>query len=195
MVYVGTSTQLISGLPERLRLLYMWISSGSHEEFYREHMRSRLADDPENSVGGFNELVGCENVGVMQLEFLKENGLSPDDRLLEIGCGVLRAGEHFINYLDAGNYVGLDISPEAIAIDRERLSDDLIAEKSPRTQPNVDLRFQELRGETFDVAISNSVFSHIPSEDIIECFEHIGDVLEQNGRYYTTFKPKRFDEL
>ena len=32
-------------------------------------------------------------------------------RMLEIGCGNLRAGRLFIDYLDAGDYYGIDISP------------------------------------------------------------------------------------
>jgi len=29
---------------------------------------------------------------------------------------------------------------------------------------------------------------------VIECFEHIGDVLKPGARYYTTFKPERFND-
>ena len=34
--------------------------------------------------------------------------------MLEIGCGNLRAGHLFIGYLDAGNYYGIDISPDIL---------------------------------------------------------------------------------
>jgi ubiquinone/menaquinone biosynthesis C-methylase UbiE len=31
-------------------------------------------------------------------------------KLLDIGCGALRGGIHFINYVDAGNHYGLDLN-------------------------------------------------------------------------------------
>jgi len=95
--------QFIPSVSARLRYLYMRLRSDSHEEFYRAHMRERLANDPESAVGGFNELAGYENAGAMQLEFLRKEGLQPDDQLLEIGCGVLRAGQYFIEYLEPDN--------------------------------------------------------------------------------------------
>lgn len=38
----------------------------------------------------------------MQFNFLKEQDLKPDDRLLEIGCDVLRADKYIVEYLEAG---------------------------------------------------------------------------------------------
>ena len=35
-------------------------------------------------------------------------------RMLEIGCGNLRAGRLFIDHLDAGDYYGTDISPDIL---------------------------------------------------------------------------------
>ena len=40
--------------------------------------------------------------------------------MLEIGCGNLRAGRLFIDYLDAGNYYGIDISPDILLAARAR---------------------------------------------------------------------------
>src|SRR6185312_1001449 len=62
-----------------------------------------------------------------QMSFLRGQGLLPRHSLLDYGCGVLRGGIPLIRYLDAGNYVGLDIRAEALiaaqeAIRRERLT-------------------------------------------------------------------------
>lgn len=66
-----------------------------------------------------------------------------------------------------------------------------MVEKWPRI--SLDLKFRELGGERFDVAVSNSVFPQ-PPEDVPEIFEHIGDILDVGAGYYTTFKPKRMDD-
>ena len=49
--------------------------------------------------------------GQVQFDYLISHGLQPGDRMLEIGCGNLRAGHLFIDYLSAGNYYGIDTSP------------------------------------------------------------------------------------
>lgn len=46
--------------------------------------------------------------GRAQLEIMAALGLKPHHRLLEMGCGALRAGVHFIQYLEKGNYWGLE---------------------------------------------------------------------------------------
>jgi hypothetical protein len=40
-----------------------------------------------------------EYMGKLQLDYLVERGLKPEHNLLDVGCGPLRAGIHFIEYL------------------------------------------------------------------------------------------------
>jgi len=41
-------------------------------------------------------------MGILQYEFLLHAGLKCEDKLLDIGCGSLRAGNYFIRYLNDG---------------------------------------------------------------------------------------------
>ena len=43
-----------------------------------------------------------------QVELMLSQGLRPEHRLLDVGCGALRAGVRFIDYLDEDNYYGID---------------------------------------------------------------------------------------
>src|SRR6266513_1425561 len=53
--------------------------------------------------------VGTDEVsGQLQLELLKRQGCLPKSKVLEIGCGRLHAGLPLMQYLDKGNYVGVD---------------------------------------------------------------------------------------
>src|SRR5258708_5686572 len=65
--------------------------------------------------------------------------------MLEIGCGNLRAGRLFIDYLDAGNYYGLDISPEILLAGQRTLVEFGLQAKHPRLFPVSDLTFGFLR--------------------------------------------------
>ena len=44
-----------------------------------------------------------------QIAFLREQGLKPSHKILEIGCGPLTGGIPIIRYLEPNNYFGLDI--------------------------------------------------------------------------------------
>ena len=72
-------------------------------------------DDPDFvagqvRAGQHREVIGglWDEMGRLQLEFMRAQGLQPQHRLLDLGCGSLRAGIHFVRYLDAGRYYGLD---------------------------------------------------------------------------------------
>jgi hypothetical protein len=61
-------------------------------------------------VLGHRDYVGAlwEQVGILQFEFMVSQGLRPQHVLLDVGCGSLRGGVHFIPYLEPGNYLGID---------------------------------------------------------------------------------------
>lgn len=48
--------------------------------------------------------------GKLQFDFMVAAGLKPEHIFIDIGCGPLRAGKHFIRYLDKSNYIGFDYS-------------------------------------------------------------------------------------
>ena len=76
-------------------------------------MKSDTARSHERAVGSQTHDSWLE-IGQMQFDYLVKHGLQPGDRMLEIGCGNLRAGRLFIDYLDPGNYYGIDISPDIL---------------------------------------------------------------------------------
>jgi len=59
-------------------------------------------------------------------------GLAPHHVLLDIACGSLRGGVHFIPYLEPGNYLGIDKEAELIQLGRrEELPAGLEDERRP----------------------------------------------------------------
>src|SRR5437868_130600 len=68
------------------------------------------------AVGGM-----WEEVGRLQLDFLVSRGMLPGHRLLDLGCGSLRGGIHFVGYLEPEQYVGVDASAELLVTGRLEL--------------------------------------------------------------------------
>ena len=123
----------------------------------------------------------------MQFDYLVSHGLKPDMRMLEIGCGNLRAGRLFIDHLDAGNYYGIDISPEILLAAQDTVAEYGLQAKLPHLTLVRDLRFAFLPDGQFDVIHAHSVFSHSPIEVIDECLAHVGRVLAPGGFFDFTF--------
>ncbi len=55
-----------------------------------------------------------EERGAFQLALMKHLGLKPEHRLVDYGCGPIRAGRYFIRYLNAGHYHGFDVNADFI---------------------------------------------------------------------------------
>jgi ubiquinone/menaquinone biosynthesis C-methylase UbiE len=158
----------------------------SHVDYYRAVMADDSARDPDRAVGSASRKRWLE-LGRMQYEYLVEHGLSPQDRLLEIGCGNLRAGWRFISHLDPGHYWGVDISPDILIAAQRTLVEQGLQDKVPRLSVVRDLRLDWLPEGHFTVAHAHSVFSHTPIEVIEECMAGIGRVLAPGGFFDLTF--------
>jgi len=115
--------------------------------------------------------------------------LQPHHKMLDIGCGTLRGGRHFIKYLNTGKYYGIDISPKAITYAKQLVQQEGLLEKSPHlvVSEKKDLKFREFSGETFDYILAQSVFTHLKPEHIKECFENICHIMHENSIFYFTY--------
>lgn len=126
-------------------------------------------------------------MGRKQFDFMVGEGLAPTHRLLDVGCGCLRGGIHFIPYLDPGNYVGIDIDRELIEAGRGELGKAGIADRSPTLLVLEDFDVSGLG--PFDCAIAQSVFTHLPLNRIMRCVANVTAALAVGGRFYATFFP------
>lgn len=162
------------------------LRSPDHVSYYRAVMRSDTARCPEAAVGSQTRESWLK-LGQMQFDYLLGHGLVPQDRMLEIGCGNLRAGRLFIGYLDPGNYYGLDISPEILRAAQRTVVDFGLQGKLPHLTQVNDLTFDFLPAAAFSVVHAHSVFSHSPLEVIDECLANVGRVMTSDGVFDFTF--------
>ncbi|MQA94422.1 MAG: methyltransferase [Streptosporangiales bacterium] len=165
---------------------WLRVKNPDHVSYYRAVMRSDAARNPEAAVGSRSHDRWLA-LGKMQFEYLLEHGLKPQDRMLEIGCGNLRAGWRFIDYLEPGNYYGIDISPDILLAAQRTLAEREIRHKLPRLTLVQDLKLEFLPDEHFTVVHAHSVFSHTPIAIIDECLAHVGRVLHPDGFFDFTF--------
>lgn len=151
---------------------------------YIAHTEHRVSESPQKAIGGY-----WEELGQLQYEFLVEHGLAKQSRMLDIGCGTLRGGRHFIRYLDAEGYTGIDIAPSCVEAGWNLVHEEGLTDKSPRLILNEtrSMDFNQFTGETFDFLLAQSVFTHLPEELIDECFAHVGRVMHENSAFFFTY--------
>lgn len=157
--------------------------------------------DPQGPAGvavrGHREYVGglWEQIGQLQFEFLLAQGLQPHDVLLDIACGALRLGVKVIPYLEPGHYLGVEKEEDLIRAGLEQeLGPQLRRVKQPRILQSDCFAFDQL-AVPVDVAIAQSLFTHLPPGLIEQCLQNLRPWLKPEGVFYATFFEEEQERL
>ena len=138
---------------------------------------------------GHREYVGglWAELGYLQFDFLYRAGLQPHHYLLDIACGSLRGGVHFIPYLESGHYLGIDKEEELIKAGVEHeLGEEMLRLKQPRFVVSNNFEFDKF-GMQPDFALAQSLFTHLPAYLIERCFRSLRQVVHARSVFYATF--------
>lgn len=120
-------------------------------------------------------------------EYIKAHGLKPEHRFLDYGCGVLRTALPLIQYLDDGNYIGVDISGERLKKGRFFLGQNGIEDERYQVLKISDCRLHELAEYRFDFIWAMSVINHMPAKDIRTMLKAMRGLLAADGQYLFVF--------
>ena len=139
--------------------------------------------------GRHRDIIGglWEQLGQLQFDFLVRQGLKPQHRLVDIGCGSLRAGVKLVDYLNTGNYFGTDLNADLLDAGYERELTVEQRHKLPRTNLIADGDFDfSWAPRPFDVAVAQSVFTHLPIGSLRTCLERLAPAMVAGGVLYAT---------
>jgi len=156
-----------------------------------ENVYGRELTPDEIAAGVHREMVGglWDELGRLQLDFLEREGLTANVTLLDVGCGCLRAGVHFVRFLEPGRYYGIDVNASLIQAGLEHELP--LAGLAGRIAPDhllVNGAFEAWRfGVAFDYALAQSVFTHLPAALIARGLRELARCVRPGGRLYATF--------
>jgi hypothetical protein len=141
--------------------------------------------------GRHRDVIGgmWEEIGRLQFDFMVSQGLSPSSRMIDVGCGCLRGGVHFVRYLNPNNYFGLDANQSLLDAGYDiELADAGLQERLDRGNLvcSEDFNLQSIEGE-FDFALAQSLFTHLPTNDIRLCLSRLAAKMKIGALLYATF--------
>jgi LPS sulfotransferase NodH len=191
-LYFSTSDNSDPNLNGRAYYLQLGSSSPERETASTMVKQDSFWEDSADSIHdhGHRESVGgmWEEIGRLQFEFVRRQCLKPDDILVDVACGALRGGVHFVRYLDKGHYLGIDKRIELIiyGVAAELGLDDYKL-KRPRFVISDKFEF-----DRFDLrpsfAVAQSLFTHLVPDDIVLCLRNLRNQAADGCRLFATFR-------
>jgi ubiquinone/menaquinone biosynthesis C-methylase UbiE len=121
-----------------------------------------------------------EATGIRERQLLIQHGLSPDDRVVDVGCGSGRLAKALDSYL-RGAYLGIDVVPDLIEYARK-----LVVRPDWRFVLAEGFRIPEPDGRT-DFVCFFSVFTHLLHEHSYLYLQEAKRVLRPGGKVVLSF--------
>lgn len=155
----------------------------------------RVLTDEEIADGKHRKWIGghWDDHGIRQLDFLTANGLTPDARFLDVGCGSFRAGRHLVDYLLPGNYYGIDANQSVMQAGYDLELSEAQRAKLPLRNLRATDRFGVDFGVEFDMAIAQSVFTHVSLNNVRLCLYRVAKAMKAGGAFFVTFNEQSKD--
>jgi cyclopropane fatty-acyl-phospholipid synthase-like methyltransferase len=126
-------------------------------------------------------------MGASQFRLLTTLGLRSRHRVLDVGCGSLRAGRFLIMYLAKGHYYGIEPNQWLVheAIQRE-IGQSLADLKTPTFSDSID--FDAVQFDVkFDFIVAQSIFSHAGPALVERALSQFAATLVEDGLALVTF--------
>lgn len=134
-------------------------------------------------------IAGFEASGREQLHYLLRAGLNPNSKLVDLGCGVLRAGYWIIRFLGPGGYCGIEPHQERLRIGMESiLEPGTLDLKRPRFDGNSDFD-TSVFAEKFDFFLAYSIWTHASKAQIAIMLDAFLRDSCDRGIFLTTYLP------
>lgn len=132
-----------------------------------------------------------EPVGRLQLATLIQEGLSPQSKLLDVGCGCLRAGYWLMHFLDSGCYFGIEPNVGMLEKGIQYVVEpDLLKGKSPQFDSNDQFDFSVF-GVKFDAILARSVWTHTSKSQIQQMLDQFVENASPDAFLLTSYWPAK----
>ncbi|CED70305.1 putative SAM-dependent methyltransferase [Aliivibrio wodanis] len=148
---------------------------------------SKLKPGDDNYRAYIGPPMQYDFMGATQFRLLCTLGLRSEHKVLDLGCGSLRAGRFLISYLEPDNYHGIEpnewLIKEAI---KNQIGDGMVDIKRPKFDHNSSFNTAAF-DTSFDFIIAQSIFSHTGLDLLSNALANIQASLNEDGLALVTF--------
>lgn len=182
-----------------------WLAAhpgGSYTQFYVQEVRRQIdAGMMKHSNLGLDvDVARMKRSGQRILEEFKRTGCQPHHVIVDYGCGSLWIGEAFMDYLEPGNYVGLDVVDGFYAEGLTRFPEGYVAARRPMLRVIAPDSLREVRDRKPDFILSTGVLMHVAPEDLADYFAGLTAIALPHTRieigyqvhWFSGWEPPRF---
>ncbi len=128
-----------------------------------------------------------ESVGRSCLVVLIKNGLYPNNKVLDVGCGLLRGGYWIINFLNSGCYYGIEPNQDMLELGKSKiLGEEILEYKNPHFDFNDEFIF-DCFNVKFDFVIARSVWTHASKKQIVRMLDSFINTKTEHGIFLTSY--------
>jgi hypothetical protein len=130
-----------------------------------------------------------EVAGRLQLATLVREGIYPQSKLLDLGCGCLRGGYWLIHFLDPGCYFGIEPAAQMLNAGVEHVIEpEVLTEKQPRFDTN-DRFDMSAFGVKFDIVLARSIWSHASKSQVSAMLDSFAAHSTPDAFFLTSYYP------
>ena len=145
----------------------------SFREFYANSVARSLNNAKRHSSLGSNLKPDSTKRAQQTFDKLIAQGILPNDTVVDYGCGTLRIGKLFIEFLDADRYVGMDIDERILDAGRSQLPPALFDSKRPSLEVISIDSLSRVAALNPKWVFSQGVLQHVPPLELDEYFKNL----------------------
>ncbi len=150
-----------------------------NEKAHRLNQQTFLGFQPQDFERGGRE----------QFIYLLKAGLNPDSKVMDLGCGVLRAGYWLIQFLNKGCYFGIESHKGRLEMGIKGIMEpEIIEEKQPCFDTNPDFD-TSVFDQKFDFFLAYSVWTHASKMQICQSLDSFVRDGEASAVFLVTYLP------
>jgi ABC-2 type transport system ATP-binding protein/lipopolysaccharide transport system ATP-binding protein len=125
--------------------------------------------------------------GAWVFDFLRRQGLTPRQYVLDVGCGSLSAASRLLPYMEQSHYWGFEKNIELfLAGSQIELPRAGVRPERGHFIVNDDFDFSDAT-HPFDLAIASSLFRRLPLNSVARAIAAVVKSLAPGGRFFATF--------
>lgn len=164
------------GFAKRLVYFGREETASSVQKAYIEGALKKIRSGKTHASLGPNISEESAQKAIESFNYLLSQGIRREDVVVDYGCGTMRIGRHLVDYLNKGNYIGMDLDQRLLDVGLELLDPNTRIEKEPTLTPISPKTLREVAAKIPGFVFAKGVLQHVPPDGLASFFSNIASI-------------------